>query len=150
MTVADDCAELAVLAGRLGPAYRVLVTGSRDWDNERLICESLTKLLLGAGAGGAERFIVVHGDARGADRIASNWVRYHRPQGIAPGTAVSEERHPAEWDRFGKRAGLIRNQVMVEGGAEMCLAFIRNGSPGATHCAGLAEKAGIPTRRFTA
>jgi len=66
---------------------------------------------------------------------------------------VAVEVHPAIWRPNGiynPQAGFLRNRKMVELGADVCLAFIRNGSRGASHCAGLAEGAGIPTRRYTA
>jgi len=37
---------------------------------------------------------------------------------------------------------------MVAAGADLCLAFIHNGARGASHCAALAEQAGIPTIRI--
>lgn len=48
---------------------------------------------------------VVSGDARGVDRLGDRWGREN-------GVAVTVM--PADWDRYGKRAGFERNKQMVE------------------------------------
>lgn len=115
--------------------YRVLITGSRTWDRVDLIRDELERVLPDH-----EPAIVVHGNCpKGADAYADYLAQL--VDGLRP------ERHPADWSTFGKRAGFVRNQAMVDLGADVCLAFIRDGSKGATHCAAAAEKAGIPTVR---
>jgi hypothetical protein len=126
--------------------YRVLVTGSRDWDDEGAIAKPLTNLLAATAFVG-DTLVLVHGACpRGADAMANAWAEWHRSRGAH----IEIERHPADWEQHGKRAGFIRNQAMVDLGAAACFAFIRNGSRGATHTAQRAEAASIPTRRWTA
>lgn len=118
--------------------YRVLITGSRDWDDQQAIWDALAAV---ARELPVDRdLVLVHGACpSGADRMAHEWAR---------GFGAVIEAHPANWVINGKRAGFIRNAHMVSLGADVCLAFIRNGSRGASHTARLAEQAGIPTRRF--
>lgn len=114
---------------------RVLVTGSRTWTDAGVIAG----VLAGHYRDGA---VLVSGACpRGADALAEEY------WGLLGGRI---ERHPAEWDRFGKRAGFRRNAEMVNAGASLCVAFIRDGSPGASHCAGLARAAGIPVELHSA
>jgi SLOG family YspA-like protein len=122
---------------------RVLVTGSRNWDDARTIRAALDAVAFAAASADYERLIVVHGACpSGADAIADMWVRSWPVSDLA----VTAERHPALWQTEHRGAGLQRNRRMVMAGADVCLAFIRDDSPGATHCAECARDAGIPLR----
>ena len=89
---------------------------------------------------------VVHGACpKGADAIARDWVRHQLVNG--GGALVRAERHPADWQQHGRAAGFRRN-AEVALGADLCVAFVRDNSRGATNCADLPERAGIETRRF--
>ena len=116
--------------------FRVLVTGSQTWPFPGEVFKALDQLYEVHG----DALVVVHGDCpKGADMFAELWCRRKK---------VRSERHPARWDILGKRAGIVRNRHMVMTQPDLCLAFIHNGSPGATHCARLAAEYGIPTRRW--
>lgn len=124
----------------MSTTYRVLVTGSRDWNDPDLVHDALAMAVYQQVPA-----VIVHGACpTGADALASRWVQQHRVIGL------HEELHPAQWKWHGRAAGPRRNAHMVSLGADICLAFIRNGSRGATHTADLAEAAGIETRRWTA
>jgi hypothetical protein len=146
----------AVIADPAG--FRVLVTGSQDWADGHAVNAPLDELLARHGC-----LTVVHGACRkGADRMAHNWALNARH--ASSYAAVTPEPHPAIWrpgGRYSKTAGIERNALMVSLGADLCLAFIMpcsdrrcrrtgaHGSHGASHCARLAETAGIEVRRIT-
>lgn len=130
---------------------RILITGSRDWPDQHAVNSEINRFiaetceLLRDSFGDpvdydTSKIVIVHGDCpTGADRMASDW---------AIDNWVAQEPHPADWAAFGKRAGYLRNAEMVALGASVCLAFIKDNSRGATMTAGLAERVGIPVRRF--
>lgn len=124
------------------PSVRILLTGSRVWDDAATVEAALWDSWHDAAElyGAAVQLVVVHGDCpRGADAMARRWCER---------AGVAQERHPADWGR-GPGAGPARNRAMVARGAALCLAFVRGGSRGATGTVQLASRAGIPVRRWT-
>lgn len=118
---------------------RVIVTGSRHWTDAQRIWTTLDQVHAWASAHG---MTLVHGDCiHGADRFAEDWQTHNWRK-------VSGMRYKALWDRYGRRAGPIRNAQMVGDGADLCLAFLTPESKGGAHCADLAERNGILTMRF--
>ena len=83
--------------------FRVLVTGSREWDDYGLIYRRLASLADADRE--SRRIVVIHGDApSGADRMADT---------AAKDLGYHVRRYPAEW-KFGKLAGMSRNGFMVK------------------------------------
>ena len=106
---------------------RVIVCGSRGWSDRATIADVLCDL--------PPNTVVVHGAARGADRIAEQ---------EAQKAGLLIEAHSAEWDKYGKAAGLMRNELMARNGADLCIAFWDGHSRGTAHMMEMAAKHGIP------
>ncbi len=136
---------------------RVLVCGSRDWRDPTPIRYALAKLQAAWGSfevvddgmslkrctRSVQRIAVMPSDARGADTLARQAAR-------DLGLMVRE--FPANWKRYGKAAGMIRNQEMLDYllTAEQCLvlAFPLPLSRGTWDMIQRAKRAGIETRVF--
>lgn len=115
---------------------RVLVTGSREWTDEHRVWNELDALVEIYGA-----FVVVQGECpTGADRFARSW---------AWTRAYKCESWPADWDKHGKAAGPIRNQLMVNSKPDFALAFPLPGSRGTMDCMRRLRAAGVQVKVVT-
>ncbi|AAN12819.1 gp177 [Mycobacterium phage Omega] len=120
-------------------ARRVLVTGSRGWMSREMIFEALAREFFEADKLGMPALVVRHGAAPGADLIAHEWA--------LEAEYVDPDPHPANWSA-GLIAGHVRNQKMVDLGADVCLAFPTADSRGTWDCVRRAKEAGIPVKVF--
>jgi hypothetical protein len=122
---------------------RVLVTGARKTTRQQdaLVTDVLTRLC--ANAMEHRKIVVMEGECPtgGVDLAARKWADGHD-------IMVISEPHPADWTRYGKKAGMIRNAEMVAAGADICLAFPGNASVGTWDCIRKAADAGIHVRIY--
>jgi hypothetical protein len=109
---------------------KLLVFGGRDftaWNFLRDYLDAVAKEF--------EVTHVIHGDYRGADKLADKWALL---RGIQP------VRCPALWDAHDRRAGPIRNGRMVELRPDLAVGFV--GGDGTADCERQARAAGIEVR----
>ena len=97
--------------------------------------ESRTQTVFGVGNPDADWLVI--GEAPGADTMALRW---------AKDSGIPVERYPAQWDKYGKSAGPIRNKQMLdEGKPDLVIAFHANisASRGTKNMISQAQAAGI-------
>lgn len=148
---------------------KILITGSRQWPESKqfLVHAALTRALGEClTRNPPEPLEVWHGDARGADAMASLWCQLMAKG--RHGRWVVERKFPADWDspctpdcRPGHRrarkdgseycpsVGMYRNQEMVDAKPDRVYAFNKAKSAGTTRCAGMAREASIPVTEWT-
>ena len=85
--------------------FRVIIAGSRDFDDYVLLKEKCDFFLSRKLQDPDCTVIIVSGHARGADTLGE---RYAQERGLRC------EKYPADWDNLGKSAGMIRNKKMAE------------------------------------
>ena len=116
---------------------RVIIAGSRGFNDWLLMWEFLERKI--------EPFIfftladkvteIVSGTANGADKLGE---RYAKAKGLPV------KRFPADWNRYGKAAGHIRNKRMAEY-ADACVVFWDGESRGEKNMIDCARELNVPT-----
>jgi len=104
----------------------IAIVGSRDFDRLDLVRYYVESL--------PPETTIVSGGARGVDRTAEQTAR-------ACGLTVVV--YHANWEQYGKSAGMIRNQQIIEA-ADAVVAFWNGTSPGTRNSINRAKKANKP------
>lgn len=123
----------------------ILITGAREWSNESVMRDALNRWKdLG------KQVFLIHGECRGADNMAGE---------ISDEYGFTVLSKPAEWNKYGRAAGPIRNAEMVKQAASfktrgiptIVLAFHDNleESKGTKNCVNLAKKTGLQVEIWT-
>mgnify|MGYP001067196822 CR=1 FL=1 len=108
----------------------VLICGDRNWTDRKAIEDFINTLPRGS--------VIVEGDCRGADRIAG---------AIGEAKGFHVYKFQANWSRYGKAAGPIRNEKMiVYGKPDLVVAFHNDlsKSRGTRDMINRAKRHGIP------
>ena len=86
--------------------------------------------------------VIMHGAAKGADTLAGE---------VAERMGFKVVRFPADWNKYGKKAGPLRNRQMLDEKPDLVLAFHPDlaKSKGTKDMVARAKAAGIVVRHFT-
>ncbi|SFH76130.1 Protein of unknown function [Pseudobutyrivibrio sp. OR37] len=82
--------------------YRIIIAGGRDFNNKVLFSEEVNKIVKELGIDNIE---IISGHSSGADSLAELYAKKHN---------ISLKIFPAEWKKYGKAAGPIRNKQMLD------------------------------------
>lgn len=110
---------------------RIIVAGGRDFDNYGLLSSILTEYI------GSKEVVIISGTARGADGLGERF---------AADNGIEVRRFPANWNEYGKSAGIIRNCEMANYAGQatgVLFAFWDGKSRGTKHMITVAKKRGL-------
>jgi YspA, cpYpsA-related SLOG family len=106
---------------------KLIIVGSHTFTDYQFLCQTL--------APERPRITqVITGGARAADQLGYRWAWKH---------AVRHQCFRADWERFGKSAGVRRNYQMAQAG-DMLLAFWDGRSAGTQHMISCMQQLGKP------
>ncbi len=109
---------------------QVIIAGGRDFNDYELLCSRMDHLL---SKRSLSEVTIISGCAKGADSLA---IRYASDRGY------SIQKFPADWDKYGKRAGILRNEQMANVATHL-VAFWDGKSKGTSHMIQIASDKGM-------
>lgn len=114
---------------------RILVCGGRQYNNLKLVFETL-EVLRAQDAAKGNKTVIIQGGASGADALAKRYAELRFVECIT---------EPAQWGEHGRSAGPIRNQKMLDDHKpDLVIAF--PGGRGTFDMTSRATRAGIEVR----
>lgn len=112
--------------------FRVIIAGGRDFKDYDLLVKTMNHLLSNV----KDDITVVCGKARGVDTLGEQYAKEH---------GYSVQYFPADWNRYGKAAGYLRNTEMAKN-ADALVAFWDGMSLGTRHMIETAKARGLKVR----
>ena len=108
---------------------KVIIAGTRDFNDYDFLKKNVDYFLQGINPNN-EEIEIVSGNARGADKLGERYAKEHN---------LPVKLFPANWDKYGKRAGYLRNQEMANY-SDVLIAFWDEKSKGTKHMIDIAKK----------
>lgn len=118
---------------------RIIVAGSRTFNDYPLLSQTLTKYLedIKTSNKSGVKIQFISGAARGADKLGEEFAKEH---------GYEVRKFPARWNIYGKSAGYRRNSEMADYAAQesgVLFAFWDGVSKGTVHMIDLARNKGL-------
>ena len=122
------------MVNTIKPTFKVIIAGGRDFVDYNLLREKVNNILVDKRL--THKIVIVSGCARGADTFG---MRY------ASENIFDVDEYPADWNKYGKKAGYMRNVEMAEN-ADALIAFWDGKSKGTKHMIDIATERNLPIR----
>ena len=118
---------------------RILICGGRDFNSYADLCWNMNKLSEELDFDSKQPVTIIAGEARGVDTLAREFAKE---------CGWEYEGYPADWKKYGRRAGYVRNsEMLIKGKPDLVVAF--PGGKGTAMMVKLAKEAGVKVREIT-
>lgn len=114
--------------------FKVIIAGGRDFNDYNLLKTKVDRILFNKKL--THKICILSGKARGADSLGERYAKEN---------SLEILEFPADWETFGKRAGVKRNAEMANE-ADALIAFWDGVSQGTKHMIDIATKKGLLVR----